>query len=65
MLYEDGQQSRDFIFVEDIARANLHVMNDPRADYKIFNVGTGRATRMYELAETLRQLTLASCHRSC
>lgn len=53
VLYEDGQQSRDFIFVGDVARANLHVMNDPRADYKIFNVGTGRATRMYELAETL------------
>ena len=45
VVYEDGRQSRDLIFVEDVARANLLVASDPRADGQVFNVGTGQAPR--------------------
>jgi dTDP-L-rhamnose 4-epimerase len=50
IVYEDGRQSRDLIYVEDVARANILVANDPRADGQIFNVGTGQAAAIGDLA---------------
>jgi len=53
VVYEDGRQSRDLIFVDDVARANLLVASDERADGYVFNVGTGRAAAIGELARLL------------
>ena len=53
VLYEDGRQSRDFIFVDDVARANLLVLNNPKGFGRVFNVGTGRATTIHGLAKGL------------
>lgn len=53
VVYEDGHQSRDLVFVEDVARANLLVATDPRADGKVLNVGTGNAAEIGELARLL------------
>jgi dTDP-L-rhamnose 4-epimerase len=53
IVYEDGGQMRDLIYVEDVARANLLVANDPRADGQVFNVGTGQAAEIGTLAEIL------------
>ncbi len=53
VVYEDGGQSRDLIFVEDVARANLLVAEDPRADGQVFNVGTGQAAAIGDLARLL------------
>jgi len=53
VVYEDGHQSRDLVFVEDVARANLMVATDPRADGKVFNVGTGTAAEIGDLARLL------------
>ncbi len=55
VLYEDGEQSRDMIFVEDVARANLLVANDDRANGQVFNVGTGRAATAREMAVLLAE----------
>ncbi|GAH85712.1 unnamed protein product, partial [marine sediment metagenome] len=40
-IFEDGLQSRDFTHVSDIIRANLLAMENKKADYEVFNVGTG------------------------
>jgi dTDP-L-rhamnose 4-epimerase len=53
VVYEDGRQSRDLIFVEDIARANLLVATDDRANHQILNVGTGEAAAIGDLARLL------------
>jgi dTDP-L-rhamnose 4-epimerase len=50
ICYEDGQQLRDFVSVYDVARANLLVLQDPRAAYQTFNVGGGRAITVAEFA---------------
>ena len=50
MCYEDGGQLRDYVSVHDVARANVLVMQDPRADYQVFNVGGGRAISVVEFA---------------
>jgi len=43
ICYEDGKQLRDYVNVKDVARANVLVMEDERADFQVFNVGGGRA----------------------
>ena len=53
-IFEDGRQSRDFIHVSDIVRANLLAMERAEADDEVFNVGTGQATDLLQLAEALR-----------
>src|SRR6185437_10852041 len=53
IIYEDGRQTRDFCFVEDIARANLLVATDARADGGVFNVGSGVGTAIGDLARLL------------
>ena len=47
--YEDGEQRRDFIAVEDIVRVNLWFLDHPHAR-GIFNVGTGRAQSFNDVA---------------
>lgn len=55
-LYEDGLQIRDYVNIDDVVRANLLVLADPRADYRAFNVGGGRACTVKEFAETVRSV---------
>lgn len=55
-IFEDGGQTRDFVHVRDIVKANLLVMNDERADYRVFNVGTGEAQSILQIAQLLSRL---------
>jgi dTDP-L-rhamnose 4-epimerase len=56
MLYEDGEQLRDYVSVHDVARANLLVLEDARADYLSINVGGGRQTTVREYAMLVAEL---------
>lgn len=56
-IYEDGNQSRDFVNVRDIAQANVLAMEKSAADYEILNVGTGRAVTIKEVAEVLTKIS--------
>ena len=53
VCFEDGQQRRDYINVRDVARANVLVMEDDRANGRVFNVGGGRAVTVREFAEVM------------
>jgi dTDP-L-rhamnose 4-epimerase len=52
-LFEDGQISRDFIFVEDVAQATLKAVESSDLTDNIFNIGTGKRTTIREVAQTL------------
>jgi dTDP-L-rhamnose 4-epimerase len=56
LLYEDGRQTRDFVHVSDIVQANLLALGCEAAGGRIYNVGTGRATSVLQVAETLSEL---------
>ncbi len=56
IIFEDGLQTRDFISVHDIVRANLLVMEKSKADYEVFNVGTGKPVSILDIARTLSKL---------
>jgi dTDP-L-rhamnose 4-epimerase len=55
-IFEDGNQRRDFVHVEDIAKANLNALEYSNANYQAINVGTGNSISIKELAETLIKL---------
>lgn len=56
VVYGDGEQSRDFIYVGDVADINILAATVPAAAGKVLNVGTGRATTLNEI---LRQVGAA------
>ncbi len=53
LVYEDGNQTRDFVSVHDIVQANLLALDSSAADYQVLNVGTGRATTIKFIAEVI------------
>lgn len=53
IIFEDGLQSRDFIHISDIVRANILAMKKDEANYEVFNVGTGTAITVSEIAQIL------------
>jgi dTDP-L-rhamnose 4-epimerase len=50
VLYEDGEQTRDFSFVEDIARANLLAAESDKLDGLPVNVGSGEGVSIRKIA---------------
>ncbi len=52
LILGDGTQTMDFVFTEDIARANLLAAASDATD-EVFNIGSGTETSLRELAETL------------
>jgi dTDP-L-rhamnose 4-epimerase len=53
VIYEDGEQTRDFSFVEDIAQANLLAATSDKLDGKAVNVGSSRAVTIKRVAELI------------
>ncbi|MBI3687564.1 MAG: NAD-dependent epimerase/dehydratase family protein [Actinobacteria bacterium] len=53
VLFEDGQQIRDYVSVHDVVRANLLVLESPQAGGQVFNVGGDRKETVREYAERI------------
>lgn len=56
VIYGDGEQSRDFIHVDDVARINLLAANSPAAVGRILNVGTGASVTLNRLVAELGKI---------
>lgn len=61
VIYGDGHQTRDFIYVQDVVNANYMAMNYGSAD--IFNIGTGIRTSVSDLWTLIKKIT--SCCQDC
>lgn len=55
-IFGDGQQIRDFVYVDDVVAHLLAAMDELRSGASVFNVCTGRATSILELAHAIAQL---------
>jgi UDP-glucose 4-epimerase len=55
-VHGDGQQTRDFTFIDDAVDATLVAATHPRAEGEVFNVGTGIETSVLELARALERV---------
>ena len=61
-IYGDGEQTRDYVYVEDVVRANVLLSEAALApaaalDDRAFNVGTGQETTVNRLAEIIREIS--------
>jgi UDP-glucose 4-epimerase len=56
LIFGDGLQSMDFVYVKDVSRANIVAMQSDVSD-EVFNVGTGRETSLNELCAAVLRAT--------
>jgi len=56
IIFGDGSQTRDFVSVEDVAKANLLSM-ESRSNFSFLNIGTGISTSIKQLAEMIIELS--------
>jgi nucleoside-diphosphate-sugar epimerase len=52
-IFGDGEQTRDFVYVADVVRANLLAVETEQAAGQVFNIGTGRQVSLNQLFEGL------------
>jgi dTDP-L-rhamnose 4-epimerase len=54
-IFEDGKESRDFVYIDDVIKATVLGIEKEEANNQIFNVGSGVATTVLEVAQSLIQ----------
>ena len=59
-VYEDGHQLRDFINIHDVVAANLLVLENPKADWQIFNIGSGKGCTILDFVKLVKEVTKSS-----
>lgn len=52
-IFEDGKESRDFVYIDDVVDATIAGMEVPEANGHVFNIGTGISTDVLTVAQTL------------
>jgi UDP-glucose 4-epimerase len=56
LIFDDGEQSRDFTYVDNVVTANLRAAEAEGANGRVFNVSAGTPTTVNELAESIARL---------
>jgi UDP-glucose 4-epimerase len=56
-IHGDGEQTRDFTYVDDVVEATLLAGVSPKADGQVYNVGTGREVSVNQLARSIIEIT--------
>lgn len=53
LVFEDGEQRRDFVHVEDVARAFLLALEHSAANGQVFNIGSGRDVSILQVGQAM------------
>ncbi|HET9530779.1 MAG TPA: NAD-dependent epimerase/dehydratase family protein [Blastocatellia bacterium] len=56
-IHGDGEQTRDFTYIDDVVEATLMAGFAPKAEGQVYNVGTGRETTINQLARMIIEIT--------
>jgi dTDP-L-rhamnose 4-epimerase len=59
-IFEDGKESRDFVYIDDVVDATILGIEKDAANYEIFNVGSGEAIDVLHVAKTLQEAYLSA-----
>lgn len=60
IIHGDGQQTRDFTYVDDIVKANLLAAKSSKSRGRVYNVGSGNSLSINRLAEVIISMTKSS-----
>lgn len=52
-IFEDGLESRDFVYIDDVVAATLMAIESSNANFQVFNVGSGKRSSVQEIARML------------
>jgi len=55
-IFEDGNESRDFVYIDDVVDATIMGMEHNGTGQQVYNVGSGKATTVMEVATSLKEL---------
>ncbi len=56
VIFGDGEQTRDFIYVKDVVQANMLALKTKEAKGEVFNIATGKPSTINELVANLREI---------
>jgi nucleoside-diphosphate-sugar epimerase len=56
MINGDGEQTRDFVYINDVVEANMLAMNSQNGAGEVFNIATGKNISINQVAETLKHI---------
>jgi dTDP-L-rhamnose 4-epimerase len=54
-IFEDGLESRDFVYIDDVVAATVLALEAPKAAHQVFNVGTGVPNNVVEVVNALQK----------
>jgi UDP-glucose 4-epimerase len=57
VVYGDGEQTRDFTYIDNVVRANLLACEAPAASGKVINIGTGARISLNQTLQLLREIS--------
>ncbi len=52
-IFEDGKQTRDFVYIDDVIEATISCLSSDKKGVDIYNVGTGKPTSVYQVADMI------------
>jgi dTDP-L-rhamnose 4-epimerase len=55
-VFEDGKETRDFVYIEDVVDATMAGLVTENAEYESYNVGSGSAITVYDIAKKLAKV---------
>ena len=56
IIYGDGEQTRDFVYIQDVVEANILALNTKNGVREVFNIGTGTKISVNQVAEVLKDI---------
>jgi dTDP-L-rhamnose 4-epimerase len=59
-VFEDGKESRDFVYIDDVVRATILGLENDCANFEVFNVGADKAIDVYTIAKYLKSVYFSS-----
>ncbi|MFT8323621.1 MAG: SDR family NAD(P)-dependent oxidoreductase, partial [Bacillus sp. (in: firmicutes)] len=52
-IFEDGKESRDFVYIDDIVEGTILALENERANFEVYNIGSGVPTDVLKVSKTL------------